>query len=121
MLKLNEKIEYFRKQLLIQNNSYADNIKEEIYDYFFQDFVNEQEINESYFLNFLTTYEDIVNQIDLIVSKIIMHEHHAGMEELVLEYLVSSEEDVAMLRLKELADRKVKTISAEDIWKELNL
>jgi len=102
MFKLYEKIEYFRKQLLIQNDSYADNIREEIYDYFFQELEANYDISMFSFLNLLLSEEDINYQIDLIVSKIIMHEHHAGIEELILEYLVSSDEDVMILRLKEL-------------------
>lgn len=121
MLELYEKIEFFKKELLTRNNSYADYKKDEIHDYFFQELEGYSNIDDFSFLKLLATEEDIISQIELIISKIIMHENHSGLEELILEYLVKCDEDVAMLRLKELVKGKVKPILAKDIWSELDI
>ncbi len=86
MLTISEKIDFFEQRLLIQNGSYADTIKDEIYDYFFERMGNSSDIENFSFLNCLVSSEEIEHKVNLIVSKIIMHEHHAGIEDLIVEY-----------------------------------
>lgn len=86
MLTIHEKIDFFEQDLSTQNASYADTIKDEIYDYFFERMGNSTDIENFSFLNLLVSKEEIENKINFIVSKIIMHEHHAGIEDLIEEY-----------------------------------
>lgn len=87
MLDINIKIEYFEQILSLKNASYSDRIKDEIYSYFFEMLGDKTDIGNFSFLNILATKEDIDDRVNLIVSKIIMHEHHAGIEDLILEYI----------------------------------
>lgn len=87
MLDINMKIEYFEQILSLKNTSYSDRIKDEIYSYFFEMLGDKTDIGNFSFLNILATKEDIDDRVNLIVSKIIMHEHHAGIEDLILEYI----------------------------------
>jgi len=87
MLDINMKIEYFEQILSLKNASYSDRIKDEIYSYFFEMLGDKTDIGNFSFLNILATKEDIDDRVNLIVSKIIMHEHHAGIEDLILEYI----------------------------------
>lgn len=86
MLDIHKKIDFFENFLLSRNGSYADNIKDEIHDYFFETMGNRSEIENFSFLNSLVYSDEIENKVDLFVSKIIMHEHHAGIEDLIEEY-----------------------------------
>jgi len=89
MLEIQMKIQLFEKFLLSQNDSYADIIKEEIYDYFFTKIGNEEDIENFIFLNKLQNSSDIENKVNALVSKLIMHEHHAGIDDLIYEYTFS--------------------------------
>jgi len=86
MLTINEKIDFFEQKLLILNGSYGDTIKDEIHDYFFENIGNSSDIENFSFLDILVSSEEIEQKVNLIVSKIIMHEHHAGIEDLIVEY-----------------------------------
>jgi len=87
MLTINEKITLFEQNLLTKNDSYTDEIKDEIYEYFFEKIGNNLDIENFYFLNLINSSNAIEKKIDLIVSKIIMHQHHAGIEDLINEYI----------------------------------
>lgn len=86
MLTIEERIVFFEQKLLTKNGSYGDTIKNEIYNYFFMYIGGSSNIENFSFLNSLVSEEEIENKINLIVSKIIMHEHHAGIEDLINEY-----------------------------------
>jgi len=88
MLSINEKIEFFKNILLRTNNSYADNIKEEIYEYFFEKMGDEDNIENFTFLSKFNNQIEIAEKVDFIVSKIIMNEHHAGIDDLIHEYTI---------------------------------
>jgi hypothetical protein len=88
MLKINKKIEIFEEILLFQNNSYADIVKDKIHDYYFEQLGNGNNIENFSFLNSLENKDDVCKIIDLVVSKIIMNEHHAGFEDLLFEYMI---------------------------------
>ncbi len=78
-----EKIKLFKSLLLEENGSYADEIREGIYFYFFES-VNDPEFK---FLDKMDNAETISKKLDFAVSKIIMHEDDDRFEELVWEYL----------------------------------
>ena len=88
MLSINEKIGFLKNILLSTNNSYADNIKEEIYEYFFERMGDERNIENFTFLSKFNNKIEIGEKVDFIVSKIIMHEHHAGIDDLIHEYTI---------------------------------
>jgi hypothetical protein len=87
MLTINKKIIIFEQKLLTKNNSYSDNIKDEIHEYFFESIGDSSDIENFSFLNSTLSSKAIEEKIDLIVSKIIMHQHHAGIEDLINEYI----------------------------------
>ena len=87
MLTINEKIVCFKQKLLTQNGSYSDTIKDEVYEYFFERIGDSSDIENFSFLNPIVSNKEIEEKVDLIVSKIIMHEHHAGVEDLINEYI----------------------------------
>lgn len=84
MLTIEDKQRYLKEYLLIKNESYADEIKESIYNYFFE-FQEEQNF---VFLNKLCTYKDIKDKIEFIISKIILHEDDDSFENLLHEYII---------------------------------
>jgi len=86
MLEIQTKIELFENCLLSQNGSYADAMKEEIYDYFFVNMGDEKDIGNFSFLKELKNLIDIENKVNGLVSKLIMNEHHAGIDDLIYEY-----------------------------------
>jgi hypothetical protein len=88
MLTINEKIIFFKQKLLIQNGSYADTIRNEVYEYFFERIGDSSDIENFSFLNTIVSSKEIEEKVDLIVSKIIMHQHHAGIEDLINEYVI---------------------------------
>jgi len=88
MLTINEKILLFEQLLLTKNGSYADEIKDEIHEYFFERMGDSTDIENFSFLNLASSSKEIEEKVDLIVSKIILHEHHAGVEDLINEYVV---------------------------------
>jgi hypothetical protein len=86
MLEIQTKIELFEKFLLSENGSYADDIKNEIHDYFFINMGDKNYLENFIFLEKLDNQIDIKNKVNELVSKIIMHEHHAGFDDLIHEY-----------------------------------
>jgi hypothetical protein len=77
MLKLEEKIEIFKNELLSKNESYADTMKDEIYFFFFE---NEYPFN---FLNELNSVEAIQNKVAVIIHKMIMHEDEEELRDII--------------------------------------
>jgi hypothetical protein len=86
MLEIQTKIKLFESCLLSQNGSYADIMKEEIHDYFFVHMGDEKDIKNFSFLKKLKNSIDIENKVNGLVSKLIMNEHHAGIDDLIYEY-----------------------------------
>jgi hypothetical protein len=80
MLSFDDKIKLFQNTLEIKNGNYADDIKDEIFFYFFE---NERSFH---FLNLLKSEDDIIKKVDFLVSKIIMHEHQEGINTLIEQY-----------------------------------
>ncbi len=83
MLTIEEKIRLFESFINIKNGSYSDNIKDDIYEYLFLIKGISSDTNNFNFLNPLNSKNEIEKKIDMIVSKIIMHEHHAGIEDII--------------------------------------
>ena len=81
MLTLEEKAQYFKNYLEIQNDNYGDEMKDEIYFHFFE---NEFDLS---FLNVLETKKDIENKVEFLVSKMIMNEHHDGLIDIICNYI----------------------------------
>jgi hypothetical protein len=81
MLSFDDKKEYFESYLLQVNDNYGDEIKQEIYFEFF-----ELEKFSFTFLDNLKTYSEIENKVEFLVSKIILHEHEDGLDNLVMTY-----------------------------------
>ena len=77
MLKLEEKIEIFKTELLSKNESYADTMKDEIYFFFFE---NEYPFD---FLNDLNSVEAIQNKVNVIIHKMIMHEDEEELRDII--------------------------------------
>jgi hypothetical protein len=78
MLSFEEKIDIFKTYLEEVKTGYGNEMKDEIYFCFFE---NEWNFN---FLNKLATKEEIVNKIELVVSKMILHEHEDELENIML-------------------------------------
>ncbi len=87
MLTINDKIAIFEELLLENNGSYADDIKEEIYNYFFIYTGTKKDVKNFSFLNDIDTADLIKEKVDYLVSKIIMHEHQGGLEDLIINYI----------------------------------
>jgi len=87
MLTIREKIVYFEQRLLFENKDYRDIIKEEIYNYFFIYLGDSSNIENFSFLDEIKSKEKIDDKLNFIISKIIMHEHQAGIEDLINEYI----------------------------------
>jgi len=85
MLEIQTKIELFESCLLSKNGSYADTMKEEIHDYFFVNMGDEKDIENFSFLKKLKNSVDIENKVNGLVSKLIINEHHAGLDDLIYE------------------------------------
>jgi hypothetical protein len=81
MLSFEEKTEWFKSQLEIKHNNYGDEIKDEIYFYFFE---NKNSLD---FLNSIESKSEIENKLELLVSKIIMHEHEDGLINIIYNYV----------------------------------
>jgi len=79
MLEFNKKVEFFKEYL--ENNIYNCQMKEELFLYFF-----EYENDSLDFLEKFSTFEEIEKQIDLIISKMYMHEHQAGLIDIIESY-----------------------------------
>ena len=83
MLTIEEKIKFFEDFLNIKNGSYADSIKADIYEYLFLIKGSFSDTNNFHFLNSINSKNEIEKKLDMIVSKVIMHEHHAGIEDII--------------------------------------
>jgi len=86
MLTLTKKIDKFENLLLLKNNTYADEIKNEIYEYYFLIYGNKENINDFLFFNTYDTIQKIEEKTEFLISKIIMHEHQSGIHDLIQEY-----------------------------------
>jgi hypothetical protein len=82
MLTINEKTLIFKNYLDVKNGSYADEMKDELYFFFF---INENSFN---FLKKLNTKEDIFNRVDSIISRMIMHEDEDELSNIIEIYLI---------------------------------
>ena len=78
MLTLEQKINYFENALSCKN----DYMKDELHLYFF-----ELQNSNFDFLNKLHSYREIDEKIRLIVSKMYLHEHEDGLENIIENYL----------------------------------
>lgn len=87
MLTLQEKQLYLKNYLLIKNGSYADDIKDSIYEYYFE-CEEENELLSFPFLGNFDNTKDIENKIEFVVSKIILHEDDDCFENLLHEYII---------------------------------
>jgi len=85
-MKLEHKIEILNEYLSSKEvySEYAISKKEDII--FFLDNINDQAEKYS-FLKKLNTKDEIINKIDLLITKLIMHEEDAGTDYLIEEYL----------------------------------
>lgn len=81
MLKFKDKVNILEKYLLTKEDSYADVMKDELYFYFF---INEIECD---FLKTLLSEEEIINKIDFVISKMILHEHEDSSDQIIENYL----------------------------------
>ncbi len=82
MLNQKEKIEFLSEYLSLKNNNYADLIKEELYIQIF-DFEN----ISFQFIEKVKTKREIIDKIEFVVSKVVLHEHEAGINNIINEYL----------------------------------
>jgi len=86
MLSLKEKINYFEIYLEIKDNSYYDKMKDEIYSHFFELYGDKKDIKGFSFLDRMQTKKDIEHHTDFLISKMIMDEHKAGLDDIIYEY-----------------------------------
>ena len=80
-MRKREKISLAKRHLYMQDGSYVDFIKEEIA---FQFFENGWVDN---FVENLKSEEEITEKLDLIINKMIMHEHEAGLIDILESYM----------------------------------
>lgn len=78
MLTINQKIKYFEEYLI--NNSNC--MKDELHLYFF-----ELENGNLEFLEKLHSEIEIQNKVDLLVSKMVMHEDEDGLFNIIENYI----------------------------------
>lgn len=81
MLDRKDKIIIFEEYLNIKNNSYADKMKDEIYEYFF---INENGLE---CLDYKSTEIEIISFTDLLITNMIMHEDEGGLHNIIENYL----------------------------------
>lgn len=77
MLNYKQKIKIFKDYLEQENGNYLDIMKNEIYNYFFE---NDSEL---IFLNDFITKIDIENKIEQVASRMVLHEHEDGLENII--------------------------------------
>jgi hypothetical protein len=80
MLSESDKITILEKYLSIKEDCYNDTMKDEIYFYFFE---REKEFT---FLEKLNTKNEIESEVEFLVSKMIIHEHEDGLDNIIQEY-----------------------------------
>lgn len=81
MLNFGEKYAIFKNYLLIEEDNYGDVMKLEIYNYLIE---NESKCE---FLNSIGSKQEIEQKVESIVSKMIMHEHEDGLDNIIEFYL----------------------------------
>ena len=81
MLGKGEKIKIFKSYLAVKYESYGDIMRDEISNYF-----NENQTELS-FLDKLKNVEEIERKVDFLVSKMILHEHEDGLQNIIVNYL----------------------------------
>lgn len=77
MLSYTCKIKIFKDYLEQKNGNYSDTMKDEIYNYFFE---NDSELK---FLNDFKTKIEIEYKIEQVVSRMVLHEHEDGLENII--------------------------------------
>jgi len=80
MLSYEDKIEIIKQYLEIKNGNYSDFMKEELYFHFIEN------DNDCSFLSSIETKVEIERKIDFLVSKMIIHEHEEGLNEIINHY-----------------------------------
>lgn len=86
MLTIEEKIDFFKEYLLLQNNNYTDIMKETVYNYFFCLNTN-YNIEDFNFLNNDKTIQSIEKSVEFLISKMIMLEDKDGLDNIINEYI----------------------------------
>ena len=81
MLSKNEKIAAFEAFLAVKYESYGDEMRDEIKNYYAE---NESELS---FLDKLKTKDEIENKINFVVSKMILHEHEDSLQNIIVNYI----------------------------------
>lgn len=76
-MNIDDKILILENYLRLQNGSYSDNMKEELYLFFF---INE---GKKDFLETLSTKSEITNKIDFIINKMIMLEDQEELSDII--------------------------------------
>lgn len=77
MLSFEEKTKFLKSYIETTNGSYADQMKEELNVFFFE---NEFPLD---FLNDLKTENDIQNKIDVIIHQMVMHEDEEELHDII--------------------------------------
>ena len=77
-----QKIFYFKSLLLLSEDGIRKQMKNEIFKYYF-----EFENGSFQFLVKLHSREEIENKLDLVIHKIIMHEHEDEIWNIIEEYI----------------------------------
>ncbi len=83
MLDIKNKISYFKEYLSVKNNNYGDEMKAEIYFNLFE-LGNESDFM---FLEKLNTKKEIEYKIEILVSKMILHEHEDSLNNIIVNYI----------------------------------
>ncbi|MCU0467565.1 MAG: hypothetical protein MUF58_03115 [Arcicella sp.] len=81
MLSEEDKIDFLEEYLNLKNGSYGDNMKEELIFYFF-----ELE-NDKSFLDHLDSEDAIKSKVEILISKMILHEHEDGLHNIIENYI----------------------------------
>lgn len=81
MLSEEDKVHFLKEYLSLKNGSYGDEMKEEIMFYFF-----ELE-NDKDFLDHLDSEDEIKSKVEILVSKMILHEHEDGLHSIIQSYV----------------------------------
>ena len=79
MLNLQEKITYFQQYLNIKNDTFGDEMKQEIAFYY-------ENNNDFAFLERLNSQQKITEKIEFLVSKMILHSHEDGLQNIIQNY-----------------------------------
>ncbi len=79
MLNLQQKINYFKQYLHIKSDNFGDEMKQEIAFYY-------ENNNDFAFLEKLNSYPQITTKIEFLVSKMILHSHEDGLQNIIKNY-----------------------------------